>query len=211
MKKWNTSMQAMDPIFDKIEALSGLHRVLIYVGSFVLLIGAFTYFSYMPKWERIQGLTGQRNSLSSQLATAKAKARKLADLREKKKRAEADFLVARKVLPEKKEIPSLLTGVSRSGQDAGLNFLMFQPRSENRKDFYAEIPVSIKVTGGYHNVAMFFDNVARLYRIVNIRDIDMKSEGRTDTLTMSCTAVTYRFVEPEKKPAGKQHKGRRRR
>jgi type IV pilus assembly protein PilO len=211
MKKWNTSIQAMDPIFEKIEALSKLQRILIYVGSFALLVAAFFYFSYMPKWDKVQALREQRNSLSTQLATAKAKARKLAEYREKKKRAEADFLIARKVLPEKRESPSLLTGVSRSGQDAGLNFLMFQPHPEIRKDFYAEIPVAIKVTGRYHNVAMFFDNVSRLYRIVTIQNIDMKTEGRTNTLTTTCTAVTYRFVEPEKQPHGKQPKGRRRR
>jgi type IV pilus assembly protein PilO len=88
---------------------------------------------------------------------------------------------------------------------------MFQPRPERQKDFYAEIPVSIKVTGGYHNVAMFFDNVARLYRIVNIENIQMKSEGRTHSLMTTCTAVTYRFVDQTEQPKGKRHRGGRRR
>lgn len=94
----------------------------------------------------------------------------------------------------------MLTGISQCGQDAGLEFLTFQPQNEMVKDFYAEIPVSIKVTGGYHNVAVFFDNVSRLYRIVNMKDIEMKAEQKANTLTTTCTAVTYRFVESEQKP-----------
>jgi type IV pilus assembly protein PilO len=211
MKKWNTSIQAMDPLFEKIEALSKLQRILICAATFLLLIGAFVYFSYMPKIERIQSLTKERDAIGKKLAVAQEKARQLASYREQKKRAEADFRIARKVLPEEKEIPSLLTGISRSGQEAGLEFLMSQPHRENIKDFYAEIPVGIQVTGGYHNVAEFFDNVARLYRIVNIRDIEMKTGGRNNTLSTSCTAVTYRFVEPEKQPAKGKEKGKRRR
>jgi type IV pilus assembly protein PilO len=149
--------------------------------------------------EKVQELEKERGSLESQLATAQVKARQLAQYRERKRQAEADFMVAKKLLPEKREIPSLLTGISQSGQDAGLEFLTFQPQNETIKDFYAEIPVFIKVSGGYHNVAMFFDNVSRLYRIVNMKDIEMKAEQKANTLTTICTAVTYRFVETEKK------------
>ena len=212
MKKQTPSAQAIVPIFEKIGMLSKLQRILICCASFLILIGAFYYFSYMPKIEKVNALTQRRDSLRQQVSTAKNKAKQLAQKREEKKKAEADFMVARKVLPDKTEIPSLLTGVSRSGQDAGLEFLLFQPQKETRKDFYAEIPVSIKVVGGYHNVAAFFDNVARLHRIVNIRNVVMAGDSKkTDKLTTSCTAVTYRFVEPEKKPPAGKKKGKRRR
>jgi type IV pilus assembly protein PilO len=117
-----------------------------------------------------------------------------------------------KALPEKKEIPTLLASVSRSGQDAGLEFLLFQPKNENNKDFYAEIPVAIEVTGSYHNVALFFDKVARLSRIVNIDNINLtaqkaKEAGKGLSLKTSCTAITYRFIESEgKKKKGKKKK-----
>lgn len=211
MKKWNTSLEAMAPVFEKIETLTKVQRILILVASFLILIGAFVYFSYLPKIKTVQALEKRKASLASQLTTARNKAKQLPDYREKKKKAESDFLIAKKVLPEKQEIPSLLTSVSQSGQDAGLEFLMFQPKGENRKNFYSEIPVSIKVSGGYHNVAVFFDNVARLYRIVNMRDIQMKSTGGAKALTTTCTAVTYRFVEPAKQPAGSKQKKRKKR
>lgn len=216
MKNLNTSSQVMAPVFEKIGALTGLQRVLICIGSFLILIGGFCYFSYWPKYEQIEELKKNKSNIERQLVTAKEKAKQLASLRERKRQAEADFMVAKKLLPEKKEIPSLLTGVSQSGQDAGMEFLTFQPKDEVIKDFYAEIPVSIKVAGGYHNVAMFFDNVSRLYRIVNIKDIEMKSDQKGNILTTTCTAVTYRFVEAAVTPPGQakkqdqKEKGRRR-
>lgn len=211
MKKWNTSIEAMAPVFEKIEMLTKVQRILICGASFLILIGSFVYFSYLPKIKSVQALEKRQTALSRQLATARNKAKQLPAYREKKKKAEADFMIAKRVLPEKKEIPSLLTSISQSGQDAGLEFLMFQPKGENRKNFYSEIPVSIKVSGGYHNVAVFFDNVARLYRIVNMRDIQMKAGSKGSVLTTTCTAVTYRFVEPAKKQAGKKKKKRKKR
>jgi type IV pilus assembly protein PilO len=209
MKKLNTTIGTAAPIFEKVGMLTGLQRILICGVSFLILIGAFVYFSYLPKIEKVQVLEKEHSSLKSQLTTAKAKAKQLASYKERKKQAEADFMIAKKLLPEKREIPSLLTSISQSGQDAGLEFLTFQPQNEAVKDFYAEIPVLIKVAGGYHNVAMFFDNVSRLYRIVNMRDIEMKAEQKSGSLTTTCTAVTYRFVEPEKKSPGEDTKGKK--
>jgi type IV pilus assembly protein PilO len=87
--------------------------------------------------------------------------------------AEEQFKIVMRALPEKEEIPTLLTGISKAGKSSGLNFILFQPMPEVKKDFYAEIPVAMEVTGDYHGVAMFFENVAGLNRIVNIRNISM--------------------------------------
>jgi len=111
-----------------------------------------------------------------------------------------------KKLPEKKEIPSLLSSISQSGRDAGLEFLLFEPRGEQIKEFYAEIPVSIIVTGNYHKTALFFDKVARLHRIVNVDNIKMIAAKGSGELRTSCTAVTYRFVETKSKQASKKRK-----
>jgi type IV pilus assembly protein PilO len=90
----------------------------------------------------------------------------------------------------------LLANVSQSGQESGLNFLLFVPKPNKTYDFYAEIPVSIEVNGGYHNLALFFDRVARLSRIVNIENIDIADSGKEPgMLEMKCTAVTYQFLE----------------
>ena len=109
--------------------------------------------------------------------------------------AEEQFKIVMRALPENEEIPTLLTGISKAGTDSGLNFILFQPKPDETKDFYAEIPVAMTVTGDYHGVATFFESVAGLNRIVNIRNIDMKPDKESTNLTTTCTAVTYKFIE----------------
>jgi len=191
---------------DKIGKLSKLYKILLCLGLFVLLVGPFIYFSFLPKISNINVLKKEHTTLEARLATAKAKANRLKYYQDKLKDAELEFKIVMKKLPEKKEIPALLSSVSQSGRDAGLEFLLFQPEPEQNKDFYAEIPVSIRVSGSYHNVALFFDKVARLSRIVNIDDIKMASAKGDMNLITSCKAVTYRFVEtkPEKASSSKK-------
>lgn len=186
---------------DKIGKLSRLYRILICLGILSMLIGPFVYFSYQPKFEKIDELKKEQATLETRLVRAKAKAKQLKHFQDKLKKAQTEFKIAVQKLPEKKEIPSLLSNISRSGRDAGLEFLLFEPRDERTKEFYAEIPVSIIVTGNYHKTALFFDKVARLHRIVNIDDIKMIATKESGDLRTSCTAVTYRFVETKSKKA----------
>ena len=108
-----------------------------------------------------------------------------------------EFNLAMKALPDKREIPSLLTSISKAGSDAGLAFHLFQPTNEVNKEFFKEIPFSIKVQGRYHQITDFFFQVKNLNRIVNINNVEVKSKKEGDLLEMSCKAVTYMFVEKE--------------
>jgi type IV pilus assembly protein PilO len=212
MKKIDTSKitNLFFETIDKIGKLPRLYKILLGLGLFLLLVGPFVYFSFLPKISNINVLKTEHSTLETRLASAKVKANQLKDYQDKLKDAEMEFKIVTKKLPEKQEIPALLSSISQSGRDAGLEFLLFQPEAEQNKDFYAEIPVSIKITGNYHNVALFFDKVARLSRIVNIDDIKMASiNGSTDLIT-SCKAVTYRFVEtkPEQASSSKKKKKR---
>ncbi len=191
---------------DKIGKLSKLYRVLICFGILLMLFGPFFYFSYQPKVDKIDELKTEQETLETRVVRAKAKARQLKHFQDKLEKAETEFKMAVKKLPEKKEIPSLLSSISRSGRDAGLEFLLFEPRDERIKEFYAEIPVSIIVTGNYQKTALFFDKVARLHRIVNIDDIKMIAAKGSGDLRTSCTAVTYRFVETKPEKASKKRK-----
>ena len=195
MKKTDISLKALDPFFEKLEALSKAQRLLISLGTVILIIGAFVYFSFLPKYEKIDKLDKELEELSNTLADMKKEAAQLSKYRKMMKDAEEDFKVVRKALPEKKEIPDLLTSISQSGHDAGLEFLLFEPKKENMKDFYTEIPVSIIVSGEYHNLGLFLSKVASLPRVVNVRDLTLKPTKAGTELNTSCTAVTYRFVE----------------
>lgn len=203
---------SLEPFFEKLEKLPRTYRLLISVGVFLLIIAGFVWLAYLPKYETIDKLEKELAKLEKELTTAKRNARDLAKFQEKMKEAEVQFKLVMKSLPEKEEIPSLLTSVSDSGRDSGLEFLLFQPKGEVKKDFYAEIPVNIRVNGKYHNVAVFFDRVARLNRVVNIRDINM-APTKGDNLITSCTAVTYKFIEEKSQPAKdkKKKRGRKKR
>jgi type IV pilus assembly protein PilO len=208
----NTSLaKSIEPFFEKVEKLSKIQRVLISAGFFTLLAGVFIYFLFWPKLEKINSLKANLKELDKKLTTAKRNAADLKKFQAKMKEAEAQFKLAMQKLPEKEEIPSLLTSISDSGQQVGLDFLLFEPRPEKRKEFYAEIPVAMSIKADYHNLATFFDQVARLSRIVNIRDIRIgqtKSKDVTE-LSTNCTAVTYKFVEtPPKKKSKSKKKSR---
>lgn len=112
---------------------------------------------------------------------------------------EQSFGTMLRQLPGKTEIPSLIVDVSQTGLAAGLQEKLFQPQAEIRKDFYAEKPIKITLSGGYHEIAKFVSGVAALPRIVTLHDINItpdKSDG-FDNLTLAVTAKTYRYLEEE--------------
>lgn len=208
MAKQTTSASRLAPFFQKIEQLTKPQRIGIYAFTMIVIIGLSVWFLFWPKHKTIVSLEKQLVKVQQELAKAKKNAAELNDWRSKMKQKEAQYENVMRALPEKEEIPSLLAGISQAGRDAGLEFLLFQPKPENAKDFYAEIPVDISVSGTYHQVAVFFDKVSNLPRIVNIRDIKMAPAGQKDkagTLTTVCQAVTYKFIES----TGQKQQGRR--
>lgn len=213
MKKGKAvSIEKVNPIFDKLEQLSKIQRIAIWAGLLILLIVAFVYFSYLPKLKTIDKLKSNLTRIEKELEVAKKNARQLNTYRKKMQDAEEQFKIVMRALPEKEEIPTLLTGISKAGKNSGLNFILFQPKAEIKKDFYAEIPVAMEVVGDYHGVATFFESVAELNRIVNIRGIKMMPEDEGETLKTTCTAVTYKFIEASEtqKTASRKSKTSRR-
>ena len=100
-------------------------------------------------------------------------------------------------LPNKTEVPNLLVDITQAGLGRGLNFVLFKPEKEKPQDFYAELPINIKVTGGYHELGQFVSDLAALPRIVTIGGIDISTDTKTGILTMSSGARTFRYLEPE--------------
>ena len=197
-KAKTVSPDKINPLFEKLEQLSKVQRIAIWAGILVLVIAGFIYFMYLPKFKQIDRLKTNLSKVENDLAKAKTNARQLNTYRKKMQDAENQFKIVMRALPEKEEIPTLLTGISKAGKESGLEFVLFQPKPEIKKDFYAEIPVNIRVTGDYHGVATFFESVAALNRIVNIRNIVIRPNKDNGLLTTTCTAVTYKFIEDEK-------------
>jgi type IV pilus assembly protein PilO len=194
----------IDPLLDKVGDLTKVHLMIICGVTFVFIVGLVYWLAYMPKFEEINKKEGELGELTTKLDNAKRQAKDIEKFRNDMKEAEVEFLRVKKSLPEGKEIPSLLISISRAGHDSNLEFLLFERKDAVSKDFYAEIPIAIRVAGGYHNVGEFFDKVAKLNRIVNMRNIKMvaSDSGIKET---SCTATTYMFIEnpKEEKPKKK--------
>ena len=112
---------------------------------------------------------------------------------------EQSFGTMLRQLPGETEIPSLIVDISQTGLAAGLQEKLFQPQPEIPRDFYAEKPITISLSGGYHEIANFVSGVAALPRIVTLHDINITPEGQNsfDSLSLEVTAKTYRYLDEE--------------
>ena len=122
------------------------------------------------------------------------------------KKAQEVFDLTSVLLPKSQEIPLLLRNISDLGKQSGLDFLSFVPGVEIPKDFYAEIPIDIKIRGPYHNLGLFLDKISKLERIVSVNNIKTEKvdlEGNEILLTSSCKLITYRFTNVKLEPAKK--------
>ena len=180
--------------FEKIEAIKMPLRVVILIGTIIVLAGAFFFLIYLPKNEEIDQTTRSIADLNRKLTRAKVERKKLPKRRAEKAEVDAQFAEALKLLPNTKDVPNLLKKVTELGNDSHLDFRVFRLKKETARQFYVEIPVAIEVRGTYHNVAVFFDKVGHMERIMNIHNVSMKPVAdRSTTLITTCDAVTYRF------------------
>ncbi len=185
-------------LFAGIGRLSKLQRLLICLGTFLVIGGAYSYFVFVPRYKTLESARAELKTQETRLASFKVKARSLTRYEKQMAEAQEKFNTAMKALPDKKEVPALLTGISKAGTNAGLEFKLFQPEPMVNKEFYKEIPLSMAVNGTYHQVADFFFQVADLNRIVNIKTMSMKKHGKEKgRVEMKCSAVTYMFAEPK--------------
>jgi len=198
-------------VLDKIAKLPTPKRIMILIGILLLISGGYYYLFYMPKQTEISQLQSKLDQLQSDLIKKQTIARKLPQFKKEVAKLNEDFTIALVQLPNKKEVPALLYNISKLGREAGLDFLLFKPMPEVKRDFYAEIPVDIKVLGKFHDIVTFFNRVSKLTRIVNITNLNVSSIKISDTedsLTVSCLATTFRFLEKEEKSDTKNTKGK---
>jgi len=185
--------------FDKVSKLKMVHRVLIFAGTVVLLLGLFIHLIYLPKTGEITKIESEKDRLDREISLAKRRAKNFEKLEADLTTTEGELKLALTLLPTTSEIPKLLKSITKLGNDSNLEFLLFSPEKQVSKEFYVEIPVRMEVRGSYHNVATFFDKVGKLDRIVNVVNVVMiPLEQYSTYLKTTCKAVTYRFKEVKK-------------
>lgn len=188
----------MNQILDAILERSTAQKVAI-LGVSVILIAALYYsFLFSPKADEVAKLADSVEIARNEKTVKTQKAANLSRLRQDLQRLDAELKKAIAQLPEKKEIPELLSSISSKAQQSGLDVLLFRPRPESYQEFYAEVPVDITVKGNFHNTVNFFDNVGRMDRLVNIDNIGFKNptvSGDNVVLETTSVATAFRFLD----------------
>jgi type IV pilus assembly protein PilO len=172
---------------------------------FLIAVVAGAYFlvwnSKKPELEKAQA---EQQQLLQKLESKAKKAANLDAYKAQLAEMEQSFGAMLRKLPNKTEVPNLLTDISQQGTAAGLDQKLFQPNSQVVKDFYAELPIKMRLTGSFHSIGAFVSGIAALPRIVTLHDVEITQVGKgtgSDQLQLDLTAKTYRYLDDDEQAA----------
>jgi type IV pilus assembly protein PilO len=186
--------QILDAILDRSTA----QKIAILAVTIILIAALYYSFLYSPRADEVAKLSDSVEIAHNEKTVKTQKAANLPRLRQYLQRLDAELKKAIAQLPDKKEIPDLLSSISSKAQESGLDILLFRPRAEAFQEFYAEVPVDITVKGNFHNTVNFFDEVGRMDRLVNIDNIGFKNptvNGDNVVLETTSVATAFRFLD----------------
>jgi type IV pilus assembly protein PilO len=190
-----------------------LPKVLALVVLLALVLFGAYWFDWQTEMERLDAARREESQLREAFLTKKKQAINLDTYRQQLKEIDQSFGALLKQLPNKSEMDALLVDINQAGLGRGLEFELFKPApKETMSEFYAELPVTVKVTGGFHDFGSFASDIAQMPRIVTLNDVKIEStkDGR---LSMDCVAKTYRYLDEaeiaaQKKPPADVAKGK---
>ena len=173
-----------------------LPKIMILGVLFFLILVAGAFFDWRDQIEALDKAQDEETRLKEAYASKKAKAVNLDLYVQQLKEIEQSFGALLKQLPNKSEMDALLTDINQAGLGRGLQFELFRPATQERMaDFYAELPISVRITGNYHDMGAFASDVAQLPRIVTLNDVGIVNDK--GTLTMEATAKTFRYLDED--------------
>jgi type IV pilus assembly protein PilO len=162
------------------------------------IVGLAYWFDWKAQVEQIDAEKTKEEQLKTTFVDKKKQALDLPAYRKQLEDIEKQFGALLKQLPGKSEMDALLTDINQAGLGRGLQFELFKPAAqEDVKDFYAELPISIRITGSYHDIGAFASDVGKLSRIVTLNDIGLAPGKDNNTLVMDATAKTFRYLDEE--------------
>ena len=175
-------------------------RVAVIAIVFLLVTGLGIYwFIVKDKAPQLERAQAEEQELRTTFENKQRKAANYDAYKQQLAQIEQSFGTMLRQLPGETEIPSLIVDISQTGLAAGLQEKLFVPQAEVPRDFYAEKPIQIRLTGGYHEIGNFVSGIAALPRIVTLHDITITPENNDsfDNLSMEVTAKTYRYIDEE--------------
>ena len=198
----------MNQILDAILERSTAQKIAMLAVTVILMIALYYSFLFGPRADELAKLADSVEIARNEKTVKTQKAANLSRLRQDLQRLDAELRKAIAQLPEKREIPELLSSISSKAQQSGLDVLLFRPRAESYQEFYAEVPVDITVKGNFYNTVNFFDEVGRMDRLVNIDNIGFKNpivSGDNVVLETTSVATAFRFLdEAERKKVAEE-------
>lgn len=177
------------PMSVKLVLLAALSLVLIVLGYFLL---------WSPELDELEQAKAKEQDLRQTFITKKAQAVKIEAYRQQMIDIEKTFGALLKQLPDKSQMDGLLTDINQAGLGRGLEFELFKPGQEVAADFYAEMPIQIKIKGNYHDIGAFATDISKLSRIVTLNDISiapLNKDVKDGALIMEAVAKTYRYLD----------------
>lgn len=183
--------------------------------TLVLIVFASYWFDWKDQLESIDQQKVKEEGLRKTFLTKKSEAINLPAYQKQLEDIEKQFGALLKQLPGKSEMDALLTDINQAGLGRGLQFELFKPAAqETRRDFYAELPITIKVTGNYHDIGAFASDIGKLSRIVTLENIALAPAGKGGGLALDATAKTFRYLDDDelaqqRRAAAAAKKGRR--
>ena len=173
----------------------------------VAVLAAGYFFDVQAQQENLERIISEENRLKSDFEVKQAKAANLEAYKAQMVEMKDSFGAMIRQLPSKTEVEDLLVDISQTGLASGIEFQLFKPLKERHIEFYAELPITLKMTGTYHQFGEFVSGIAALPRIVTLENISIKGakSNKSDTLTMNVTAKTYRYLD-ESEVSGKRKK-----
>lgn len=178
--------------------ISPLPVKLVLIGLLLLvLVGAGYWFLWSPALEELDQARGKEADLRNVFLAKKKQAINLDAYKQQMVEIEHTFGALLRQLPDKSQMDALLTDINQAGLGRGLEFELFKPGSETIAEFYAEMPISIKVTGSYHDLGGFATDISKLSRIVTLNNISITgiAGSKDGKLSMEATAKTYRYLD----------------
>lgn len=189
-------LRRLDP--KSIGSWPALPKLGILVLALVGSIGAGYFFDWQGQLEEIDASVKKEQTLRTTFLDKKKQAIDLEAYRKQLADIEKSFGTLLKQLPSRSEMEALLTDINQAGLGRGLQFELFKPAaSENVSDFYAELPISIRVTGSYHDMGAFASDISKLSRIVLLNDVNLALNTKESGLAMDAVAKTYRYLDED--------------
>ena len=172
-------------------------KVLAMLLLLAIVIGAGWYFYWNGKNEELDAAKAQESKLKEEFKAKKQKAVNLPELKKQLAQVGQYVSTLEKQLPSKAEMDALLTDINQAGLGRGLQFDLFRPSTVNVKEYYAEQPIAVRVTGNYHDLGAFASDIANLGRIVTLNDISITAPAISGPLALETTAKTFRYLDSE--------------